>query len=78
MVVVVMVFMVVVMLVPLYHLCQPPLIQQHTRQIPHMLFLHHWSWSCQRAQGPVAWVLLGPLLVLAVRGGGLVRRGLAG
>lgn len=43
MVVVVMVFMVVVMLVPLHHLRQPPLIKQHTGQVPHLLLLHHWS-----------------------------------
>lgn len=73
-----MMFMVVVMLVALHYLCQASFVQQHTGQVPHMLFLHHRSWSCQRAQGPVALALLGPLLVLAVRGCGLVRRGLGG
>ncbi len=48
-VVVVMVFMVVVVLMPLHHLRQPPLVEQHAGQIPHLLLLHHWSWSCQRA-----------------------------
>lgn len=78
MVVVVMVFMVVVMLMSLHHLCQPPLVEEHAGQVSHLLLLHHWSWSSQRAQGPVALALLGPLLVLAVRGCGLVRGSLAG
>lgn len=78
MVVVVMVFMVVVMLMPLHQLRQPPLVQQHTGQVPDMLFLHGRPWRCQRAEGPVALALLGTLLVLAVGGCGLVRRGLAG
>lgn len=78
MVVVVMMFMVVVMLVALHYLCQASFVQQYTGQVPHMLFLHHRSWSCQRAQGPVALALLGSLLVLAVRGCGLVRWGLGG
>lgn len=78
MVVVVMVFVVVVVLVPLHHLSQPPVVQHHAGQVPHVFFLHHRSWSCQGAQGPVALALLGPLLVLAVGGRGLVRRGLAG
>lgn len=76
-VIVVMVFVVVVMLMPLHHLCQPPLIKQHAGQVPHLLLLYHWSCSCQGAQGTIALVLLGSLLVLAVGGCGLVRGGLA-
>lgn len=39
-VVVMMVFMVMVMFMPLHHLCQPTLIQQHTWEVPDLLFLH--------------------------------------
>lgn len=73
-----MVFMVVVMLVPLHHLSQSSFIKQHTGQVPHLFLLHHRSWWNYRAQSTRALVLLGPLLVLAVRGCGLERRGLAG
>ena len=73
-----MVFVVVVVLVPLHHLSQPAVVQHHAGQVPHVFLLHHRSRSCQGAQGPVALALLGPLLVLAVGGRGLVRRGQAG
>lgn len=71
MVIVVVVFVVVVVLVPLHHLRQPPLVEQQPGQVPHLLLLHHWP-------RPVALTVLRPLLVLAVGGGRLVGRGLAG
>lgn len=48
-VVVVMVFMVVVMFMPLHHLCQSTLIQQHTWEVPDLLFLHYRSRRAKRA-----------------------------
>lgn len=73
-----MVFVVVVVLMPLHHLRQPPLVKHQTRQIPHMFLLDQRPRGAQRAQGPVALALLGALLVLAIGGGGLMRGGLAG
>lgn len=67
------VVVVVVVLVPLHHLGQPPLVQHQTGQVPHVFLLQQ-----RPGQRPVALVLLGPLLVPTVGRRRLVGRGLAG
>lgn len=68
-----MVFVVVVVLVPLHHLRQPPLVEHQAGQIPHVFLLQQ-----RPGQRPVALALLGPLLVLAVGRRRLVGGCLAG